>query len=112
MAVVLFAACGGGSSAPIAAPTTTTAPTSPFAAYCALMARTDDVYRSATSITPDLLRAEQDRIKGTSEAHVPPELMADYVKISTPGTPNAAAYEDVVGWTQEHCGFVPTFKTP
>lgn len=106
---LLLAACGSDGrkaeqpTTTTAAAVTTTTEDQFIAAYCRVMERTDVDYRSGDLVRQS--RAEQERIQ-----QAPFELQDEYAHWSDAetGIPNdvIVALQD---WTQEHCGFLPTF---
>ncbi|HZW73555.1 MAG TPA: hypothetical protein VFF43_08395 [Caldimonas sp.] len=86
---------------------TTTTVSADDAAYCRLMQRTDAVYRSADASvtgTVAVARAERERVD-----NAPGELRAAYAYFAGGSVPLSAT-ERIQDWTQQHCGFLPTFN--
>lgn len=94
---LVITGCNGGneSSSPTTSPGT--------AAYCRLMERTDVVHRSAGMGDPALLRAKWERVDDA-----PPELQDEYAEFAKGTFPHSVTVR-IQDWTQEHCGFLPSF---
>jgi len=107
-AAVLGGACGSSSHASsTSSSSTTTTVSADSAAYCRLMRRTDAVYRSADASvtgTVAVARAERERVD-----NAPGELRAAYAYFAGGSVPLSAT-ERIQDWTQQHCGFLPTFN--
>lgn len=70
--------------------------------YCRVMERTEDDYRSGDILlrTP----AEAERIRSA-----PPELREEYAEFSTEAGVPSEVIDRIRDWTEQHCGFLPTF---
>lgn len=105
-ALLVLAACGGGDDERAGQATVTT---EDFGPYCRLMERTDEAYREADErVDPTTLsalaEAEARRIR-----EAPDELRDEYSHWGRGAPIPNEAVERIQDWTQEHCGFLPTF---
>lgn len=107
---LLTGACSGSDDDAVSTTTTAavTTTTEDFGAYCRVMQRTEQAYKAAeANIDPSTLKAlseaEAQRIE-----EAPPELQDEYGYWEDGNIPTEVV-DRVKDWTQEHCGFLPTF---